>query len=66
MTETVFGAILASMFQFPETHMTLALLAVVPAVMLTVMFFVERVENPRPLRARAARSTLQNALRRGR
>ena len=54
------------MFQFSENNMTLALLAAVPAVMLTVMFFVERVENPRPLRARAARSTLQNALRRGR
>ncbi|MEK7388746.1 MAG: hypothetical protein AAB036_03520 [Elusimicrobiota bacterium] len=46
--------------------MTFAILAGVPAILLAAMYLVERVENLRPLRARAARSTLENALRRRR
>lgn len=42
--------------------MTFAILAAVPAVVLTAWYLYERRE-PMPLRARAARSTLDNALR---
>ena len=42
--------------------MAFALIAAVPAVLLTAMYFYER-RDPLPLRARAARSTLENALR---
>ena len=45
-----------------RTPMTFTLLAAVPAVLLTVMYLYERREAV-PLRARAARSTLDNALR---
>lgn len=43
--------------------MTLTILAAVPAALLTAMYLFESRANPTPLRARAARSTLQNALR---
>ena len=43
--------------------MTLTLLAVIPAAFLTALYWYEK-RGPAPLRARAARSTLQNALRR--
>ena len=42
--------------------MTFTLLAAVPAAILTAMYLYERREAP-PLRARAARSTVINALR---
>lgn len=42
--------------------MTVTLLAAVPAAILTAMYLYER-RRPVPLRARAARSTLNNALR---
>lgn len=42
--------------------MTMTILAAVPAVILTAMYLYERREVT-PLRARAARSTVDNALR---
>jgi len=42
--------------------MTFTLLAAVPAAILTAMYLYEK-RRPAPLRARAARSTLDNALR---
>lgn len=39
------------------------LLAVVPAAFLTAMYLYERRETPLPLSAKAARSTLANAIR---
>jgi len=42
--------------------MTVTLLAAVPAAILTAMYLYER-RRPTPLRAHAARSTLNNALR---
>ena len=42
--------------------MTFTLLAAIPAAMLTAMYFYER-RQVAPLRARAARSTVINALR---
>ena len=42
--------------------MTFTLLAAVPAAILTAMYLYER-RRPSPLRARAAKSTLDNALR---
>ncbi len=42
--------------------MTFAILAAIPTVLLTAMYLYER-RDPLPLRARAARSTLDNALR---
>lgn len=42
--------------------MTFSLLAAIPAAILTAMYLYER-RAPVPLRARAARSTLVNALR---
>lgn len=42
--------------------MTFTILAAVPAAILTAMYLHER-RGPLPLRARAARSTLDNALR---
>jgi hypothetical protein len=44
--------------------MTLALMAAVPAVVLTAAWLYEK-KFPTPLRARAARSTINAALRRG-
>jgi len=43
--------------------MTFSLLAVVPAAILTALYLYERRSSPLPLRAKAARSTLTNALR---
>ena len=43
--------------------MTYSLLAAIPAALLTVMFLYERRTAAVPCRARAARSTLDNALR---
>ena len=45
-----------------RTPTTFTILAAVPAALLTAMYFYER-RRPTPLRARAARSTLVNALR---
>lgn len=45
--------------------MTFTILAAVPAAILTVMYLYER-RQPAPLRARAAKSTVINALRRQR
>jgi hypothetical protein len=42
--------------------MTFSLLAAVPAAILAAMYIYER-RSPAPLRARAARSTVVNALR---
>ena len=42
--------------------MTFTILAAVPAAILTAMYLYER-RQPTPLRARAARSTVVNALR---
>ena len=44
---------------------TYTLLAALPAAMLAAMYLIER-RGPAPLRARAAKSTLVNALRRQR
>jgi hypothetical protein len=43
--------------------MTYSLLAAIPAALLTAMFLYERRSGGVPCRARAARSTLDNALR---
>lgn len=43
--------------------MTFSLLAAVPAAILTAMYLYEKRASPLPMRARAARSTLTNALR---
>ncbi|UPT74686.1 MAG: hypothetical protein M0D55_02875 [Elusimicrobiota bacterium] len=43
--------------------MTFTILAAVPAALLTAMYFYERRANSTPHRARAAKSTLDNALR---
>ena len=42
--------------------MTFTLLAAVPAAILTAMYLYERRDRPVPLRARAARSTRDNAM----
>lgn len=43
--------------------MTYTILAAVPAALLAAMYIYETRANPTPLRARAAKSTLDNALR---